>query len=280
MCFVPPHQRSHPVYATPWGRRLLVLLCGTALGMGLVALAGRPAPLWGYALALAALLGVIAAGVFWLAAGVFCRPLLRGPGDRPLVALTFDDGPDPEGTPRVLEALARHGAQATFFVIGARAARHPELLRELARRGHQVENHSYHHGYDTPLRDARALAAELAVAQRLITDATGRAPRWFRPPVGLLSPRVAEAARRAGLALCGYSCKARDGLARTTVDEALLRLRGGLRPGAILVLHDAVERGGRAPIAADVLERLLPLLQERGLRAVTLDALLRSGEGA
>jgi peptidoglycan/xylan/chitin deacetylase (PgdA/CDA1 family) len=217
---------------------------------------------------------VIALGVLHLPSGVFGRALIAGPADRPLVALTFDDGPDPRDTPRVLEVLARHGARATFFVIGERAARHGDLLGEMARQGHQIENHSYDHAYTTPVRGVARLRDDLLRTQEIIAAATGRRPAWFRPPVGLLSPRVAAAAAAAGLRLCGYGGKARDGLAGTTVDDALRHLLPALRPGAVLVLHDAAERGGRRPIAAEVLEALLPQLAARGLRPVTLAELL------
>lgn len=218
--------------------------------------------------------GAIALGNFWAPSGIFGRPLLRGPSSRPLVALTFDDGPDPASTPLVLAALRKHGARATFFVIGERVERHPELARQLAAEGHQVENHSLHHSWATPFLPRRRLADELVRTQQLIEEACGRAPRWFRPPIGILSPPVAAAAQRVGLLLCGWSRKGRDGLGSTGADEALGRLRPGIEPGAILLLHDAAERGGRTPVAAAVLEKLLPLLGEQGLRAVTLDELV------
>jgi peptidoglycan/xylan/chitin deacetylase (PgdA/CDA1 family) len=220
------------------------------------------------------LVATIALGSFYPPSGIFGRPLLRGPADRPLVALTFDDGPDEKSTPVVLSLLRRHNVRATFFVIGERAARHPELIALLAREGHQIENHSLRHSYATPFVPRSRLCAELLATQEVITRASGRTPRWFRPPIGILSPEVAAAARRAGLRLCGWTCKSRDGLAGTTVEAALARLEAGLQPGAILLLHDAPPRGGDAPIAAAVLERLLPLLHGRGLRPVPLDELL------
>lgn len=262
-----------PVWSPPLGRALLALACVACVAVAALS-AVEWAPLWAPLLPLLVLLGLVGAGVAWMGSGVFGAALLRGAPDRPLVALTFDDGPDPQGTAAVASVLARHGARGTFFVIGARAERHPELLAALARDGHQIENHSYDHGYDTTIRSVARLSNELRRTQDAVVAAAGRAPRWLRPPVGLLSPRVSAAARRAGLRLCGYSGKARDGLARTTVEEALRRLEAALRPGAILVLHDAAERDGRRPIAPEVLERLLPLLVARGLRPVTLDELV------
>jgi peptidoglycan/xylan/chitin deacetylase (PgdA/CDA1 family) len=227
---------------------------------------------WSAPAALLVAFASLVAGVFWNGAGLFARPILAGRGDGK-IALTFDDGPDPVETRKVMDALEAGGHRGTFFVIGARAEAHPDLLTELARRGHLVANHSYHHAYTTAFAPPARLAEELESAQALIARATGKAPRWFRPPVGILSPRVVEAARRSRLELVGWSANARDGVA-TTVEEAAARLTRALRPGAILVLHDCIERGGRAPIAADVVERLSVEMERRGLKSVTLDELL------
>lgn len=267
------------IYASRLGRPCffaLVLLCAAAV---LLRSLGQPVPGSALGALFALLFAAIALGNFYPPSGIFGRPLLRGSPSRPLVALTFDDGPDPVSTPAVLAVLRRHGAKATFFVIGERAGRHPELLGQLAAEGHQIENHSLRHSWATPFLPRAQLAAELAETQRLIERACGRAPRWFRPPIGILSPPVAAAARRVGLSLCGWSCKSRDGLGSTGVAEALGRLRGGLLPGAILLLHDAAEGGARTPVAPLVLEQLLPLIQERGLRPVTLDELVGTDAG-
>jgi peptidoglycan/xylan/chitin deacetylase (PgdA/CDA1 family) len=253
----------------------VVSLCvATALAEGLLWGRDHRLSVSAGAVALLLLIFTIALGSFYLPSGIFGRPLLRGPADRPLVALTFDDGPDPASTPAVLMMLRRHGVRATFFVIGERAARHPELLALMAQQGHQIENHSLRHSYATPFLPRGKLLAELLATQELIKRACGQAPRWFRPPIGILSPPVVAAARQAGLGLCGWSCKSRDGWSSTTVENALSKLQAALRPGAILLLHDAADRGGHTPIAPAVLERLLPLIAEQGLRPVPLDELL------
>lgn len=241
-----------------------------ARGLG-VGVAVPDLAFWGL---LGALLGLVGVGVFVLPSGTFGRPLLGGDGSRPLVAITFDDGPDPTATREIMTLLEKHGHRGTFFVIGQRAAAQRELVREIVRRGHALGNHSYFHSHLTPFHSAGRLAAELEETGALLAATTGMRPRWFRPPMGLLSPPVAEAARRAGLEMVGWTCSARDGWASTTLEAAMARLERGVRPGAILVLHDAVERGARAPIAPAVLRRLLETLEARGLRSVTLDELL------
>src|SRR5262249_8022340 len=127
------------------------------------------------------------------------------------IALTFDDGPDPEVTPRILELLAAHGQRATFFVIGRRAEAEPALVRAIAEQGHAIGNHSYTHAWLTPLWRTERLAPVLLRGQEVLERVAGVRPRWFRPPVGLFGPRVAPAARRAGLALVGWTLRSNDG---------------------------------------------------------------------
>ena len=225
------------------------------------------------AICFALLLAVVGAGVALPASGVFARPVLHARTGRHEVALTFDDGPDPRWTTPVLDLLDARQQRATFFVIGARAERHPELLREITRRGHEVANHSWFHSYLTVFKSPRTLARELERTNSVVCAATGTRPRWFRTPVGLLSPRIPEAARLAGLELVSWSTNARDGVARTTVAQALKRLEGGLVPGAILVLHDARLNGLEAPVAHAVLTLLLDRMDAKGLRSVTLSEL-------
>ena len=269
-------------YSFSVGRPLLTILSGTALAAWLWTLSGGSTlPAWLLSLSV---LGLLALGSLWAPAGVHGRVLLAGPADAlpPRVALTFDDGPDPQTTPQVLAVLAQHDVRATFFVIGERARRHPRLVAEMAAAGHQIENHSLRHAWTTAFADPNRLQAELEQTQQIIAVATGRRPTWFRPPIGILSPPVAQAAAALGLRLVGWSSKARDGWASTTPADALSRLRRALRPGAILLLHDAPERPAPAavpPLAVPILQALLPELAARGLHPVPLDDLLVGSAG-
>ena len=264
----------------PWARVLFAIALAGALSLLARACTVGPDAVAWWMIALDALLvlGAVGAGVFVQGAGLFARPLLGVDPERARdrVALTFDDGPHPVHTRAVLDLLDAAGQRATFFVIGARADGQEPLLAEMVRRGHQLANHSWAHAHSTPFLPPAALAAELERAQALLgraaTSGSG-ASRWFRAPVGILSPRVVEAAKRARLQLVGWTATARDGIGSATVEKATRRLQRALKPGAILVLHDAAERGDRAPIAPEVLRRLLPELRARGLRSVTLDEL-------
>lgn len=250
------------------GRVLLAASTGAAPVLAL-ALSLSPVP-W-LALPLPALyLGVLVAGVMVPRLAMFAPALFELPSVRAEVALTFDDGPDATSTRKILAALARFDARATFFVLGARARAAPEVLREIAAAGHDIGIHGDTHDRLLSLRHPDRIVADLERALAAVEAATGLRPRWFRPPIGHISPRTAVAARRLGLVLVGWSVRARDGLASTTADQATRRVLAGVRPGAIVLLHDAAERGDREPVAVAALPGILEEIARRGLRCVTL----------
>jgi peptidoglycan/xylan/chitin deacetylase (PgdA/CDA1 family) len=256
------------------GQIALPVAVAAGIGLAVARALGLPIPAWALFSALGALFATIGWGVFSLRSGVFARPILAGTSSNKVVAITFDDGPHPVHTRALLDLLESRGHRGTFFVIGKRAEANADVIAEIARRGHGLGNHSFEHSHLTPMRSRSRLTDELVHAGDVIERAAGKRTKWFRPPVGLLSPPVVAAARAAKLELVGWSATARDGVARATVEDSAARLILALQPGAILVLHDAAERGERAPIAKEVLERLLPELEARGLRSVSLDELL------
>lgn len=215
----------------------------------------------------------VAANHAVLFAAVFCvRARLLGPNLNRLpaaaiahrqVCLTFDDGPHPELTPRVLELLGHYRAQASFFCVGERAQAHPEIVHEIARRGHSVENHTHRHPHAFAFYGVRRLRREIEAAQAAVSAITGRAPQFFRPPVGLRSPLLGFALARTGLRYVSWT---RRGLDAAGGDPArvLARLTSGLAAGDVLLLHDT------APGALAVLPALLEQLAARGLKCVSL----------
>ncbi|MCB9669178.1 MAG: polysaccharide deacetylase family protein [Alphaproteobacteria bacterium] len=196
---------------------------------------------------------------------LFGPTISRVPGAA-AVALTFDDGPLPETTPRILEALGdRH--RATFFLLADRAAAHPELTRAIAER-HEIALHgASHHPWLTVMSPTRG-AAELAEARARLEALAGRPVTRFRPPFGAVSPRVYASARRAGLELVWCSVRTRDG--GPLPDGELARRVARAGPGDIVLLHD-----GREPTAA-LLPELLASLEARSLRSDTVEALCQA----
>lgn len=201
--------------------------------------------------------------------------LVRLPEDaarRGEVALTFDDGPDPEITPQVLEQLDGAGARATFFCIGRRAETYRDLTAEIARRGHRVENHSYTHPHLFACYPWGAMRREIERAQEAIAETAGRRPRLFRAPAGLRNPLLDGVLHRAGLRLVSWTRRGFDAVGGHPGAIARRLLRG-LAAGDILLLHDGSTlrtRGGN-PQVLEVLPRVLDALAARGLRSVPIE---------
>jgi len=189
------------------------------------------------------------------------------------VALTFDDGPDPEVTPRVLDLLDEFGARATFFVLGSRVERYPEVAREIVRRGHRLENHSHHHPHTFSFFPPGPLGREIDRAQAAITAVAGRTPLYFRAPAGIRSPWLEPVLARRGLHLAAWTRRGFD-TADGNTGRVLRRLLHRLAPGDILLLHDhgAARTADGEPVVLTVLPRLLAAMARRGFRGVALAA--------
>ncbi|HEY0821689.1 MAG TPA: polysaccharide deacetylase family protein [Rhizobacter sp.] len=205
----------------------------------------------------------------WLGANM--RRLPAAAVARREVAVTIDDGPDPEVTPQVLAMLDAHGAKATFFCIAEQAARHPALVREIVARGHSVQNHSHRHSHTFSLLGPRAFAREIQRSQETLAQLTGQRPRFFRAPAGLRNLFLAPVLDRHGLQLVSWTRRGFD-TARRDPAGVLQRLVRGLAAGDILLLHDrgsAVTAGGK-PVVLEVLPALLQEIRHQDLNAVTL----------
>lgn len=223
---------------------------------------------------------LIADHALLMGAGMLPRSRSLGPNLRRLpetgtasVALTFDDGPDPEVTPRVLDLLERHGARASFFCIGERVERHPDLAAEIARRGHRIENHTHRHLNRFAMLAPGGIAREIDRAQEAIAAATGRAPELFRPPAGIRSPLLEPALAKRGLWLASWTRRGYDTV-RGHPERVYRALVRDLAPGDVLLLHDgrAARTAAGEPVVLAVLPRLLDRLAADGLAAVPLPA--------
>jgi peptidoglycan/xylan/chitin deacetylase (PgdA/CDA1 family) len=210
---------------------------------------------------------------FLTRAGFFLTVISRQDRGRSVTALTFDDGPDPDVTPLLLEVLRRHGVQATFFVTGAKAKQHPELIREILSRGHALGNHSYHHDPLLMLRSRTRLKEEIARTQDLLANFAVR-PLTFRPPVGITNPRLKGVLRELGMYCVTFSCRAFDRGNRRIEKLAKIILKK-VRPGAIILLHDVTPRGGGG-IAQWLteMERMVSGLKMRGYEILPLSELI------
>jgi peptidoglycan/xylan/chitin deacetylase (PgdA/CDA1 family) len=232
-------------------------------------------------------LALFANHVVLAAAGLWPRSRLLGPNIRSLadlperqheggareLALTFDDGPDPRLTPRVLDLLDTVEAKATFFVIGSNASRHPDLVTEIAARGHSLANHTWSHRASFCMRGPVAIASELSRTQNLLRELLGLEPRYFRAPAGFRNPWLEPLLAREGLKLVSWSRRGYDARERDP-SVILTRLEPGITADGVLVLHDGRPPGdaGRQPELPilDVLPKLLQTCVERDFALIAL----------
>jgi peptidoglycan/xylan/chitin deacetylase (PgdA/CDA1 family) len=256
-----------------------LLYASAAVHLGAAAsILARPS-VWPWALAAVGANHLCLAGVGlwprsqWLGPNWIRLPPQSGVTGR--VAITIDDGPDPDVTPQVLSQLAEHRAQVTFFCVGDRIERFGGLARDIVDRGHAIENHSQRHRHTFSVMGPRRIGAEISLAQDSIFRATGSRPRFFRPPAGLRNPFLDPILTRMQLQLASWTRRGFDTI-NTNADAVYQRLAHPLQDGDILLLHDgnaARGRSGRAVIL-DVLPRLLESLALKELRPVTLRSAL------
>lgn len=190
--------------------------------------------------------------------------LRRGRGTRTDVALTFDDGPDPASTPFVLDTLREAGVKATFFVVGERVERFPELTRRLVNEGHEVGLHCHTHRHAW-LRSPWDFVYDLQRARATFEGVLGVRPTLFRPPHGAYTLVTMLALRLEGLRGVHWTVMGNDWVEAMTPERVVERVVTYLRPGGMIVLHDA---GPGAKRCVPALPLLLTALRERGLRPV------------
>ena len=250
-----------------------------ALHVAAAAAAAAHPPLWPWLAALvAANHGLIIGSVFCPRGRLLGPNILRLPeacAARGEVALTFDDGPDPHVTPRVLDLLDRYGMKASFFCVGAKVTEHPALVEEIARRGHAVENHSYAHVAWFAAIGPGRMARDIDAAQAAITRITGVHPRFFRAPNGFRNPWMDAVLARRGLAYVSWTRRGLDTVRRDP--EAVTRaLTRGLEAGDVLLMHDGNCHSANAQTVLAVLPELLERLRSRGLKSVALPTALET----
>ena len=257
-----------------WRPTLLIRATMALHLLALLAVIAEPGQ-WRWALG-----AVLASHLLIVAIGLWPRSHWLGPNwtrlpaaatARNEIALTIDDGPDSVVTPQVLDLLDRHAVRATFFCIGEKAARYPDLCRDIVRRGHAVENHSQHHRHHFSLMGRRGITRELQAAQDALTTITGQRPLFFRAPAGLRNPFLDPVLARLGLQLASWSARGFDTRV-SDIERVRNRLLHGLRAGAILLVHDgnAARTSEGQPVILDVLPALLEAAAAARLHWVTL----------
>ena len=190
-------------------------------------------------------------------AGVYVDCLCKGPDRGHCVALTFDDGPDEVMTPKVLDILKRYDVKATFFIIGEKAEKHPELVSRIVDEGHVIGCHSWYHDFGFPLQSSSCIYGELSRCEDFVYGLTGQRLTLFRPPFGVTNPLIADAVKEKDYKCIGWSIRSLD------TDQG--KDRKELHDGAVILLHDRCED-------ADILlEMLVSDLLQKNYEIINLD---------
>lgn len=164
--------------------------------------------------------------------------------DSPEVLLTFDDGPDPETTPLILDTLNQHGIKAIFFIIGSKAERYPEIVMRIIRNGHIIGNHTYSHSIFFPLSSTKRVREEIKKTNDIIRQFTEKENILFRPPIGFTNPIIARVACSMNMKVIGWNRRSYDTLLSDTkrLKKRVLKLT---KPGSIILLHDNLKHTGK-----------------------------------
>lgn len=234
-----------------------------------VTFAGAFAAMWIHAyLAAAVLAGFVLtcmAGAFFAGTGLFLPVISRGPGYGNAVALTFDDGPDPQTTPFLLGVLKHSGVQATFFVSGKKAENHPEIIGQILEAGHFIGNHTYSHDIWIMLRSAKVLEAEIQQTQKVLEE-SGIRPAVFRPPAGVVNPSLKTILEKYQMDCILYSCRGPD-FGNRRIKGLAGRIARKIKAGHIVLLHDGYPATRRFDPASWLkeIEKIIEAIAEKGL---------------
>jgi peptidoglycan-N-acetylglucosamine deacetylase len=264
----------------PIARLLFYLFTAGGVALAVGSWLHEPPPLWVALLSLFLYVGYVTGGVIFARFSMFADVVTAGPRNARGVALTFDDGPDPRSTPAILDMLDEAGAKATFFVIGRKAEKNPEIIKEISSRGHGLGLHSYNHERTYMFRSPWFVKRDLERCAALIDNLTGARPTLFRPPIGHVSPSIGKIARELELDIVGWSARGVDGWSGARPSEVAEKVKRRLRDGAIVLLHDASERGDFVPASLAALPAILAEADRLQLPIVRVDSWLEAGDEA
>lgn len=195
--------------------------------------------------------------------GVYVKSVCRIDGSDGGVVITFDDGPDPETTPEVLDVLKSRGAKAVFFLVGDRAEQNPDIVRRIVAEGHRIGIHTMHHGVGFTMSRTSVVESDLAECRALLKDITDIDTLIFRPPFGVTNPHIGAAVRRLGLTSVGWSIRSYDTRLADARERVAARIASQLEAGAIVLMHD--NRAG----AGELLGLVLDEIERRGFTTTT-----------
>ena len=215
-------------------------------------------------------LGLLFTGSIFICSGLYITALCRGKALKKAVAISFDDGPHPAYTNKILDILSKYDVKAGFFLTGKKIIGNESVVRKIVEEGHTIGNHSYSHAYHYGFLSTKSVRRDLQQNNHLIKEITGKDCQLFRPPFGVTNPHIAKAVRSLGYTLVGWSIRSLDTLGRKP-EKTISRIERKLKSGSLILLHDNLEN---APV---ILEKVILLAREKGFDILPPDELLELG---
>ena len=213
------------------------------------------------------MLAVLVYGASRISSNFFVPSVCQGDRASNMVALTFDDGPDPVRTREITEILERFNCKASFFLTGGKVAGNEEIVKAVAAAGHSIGNHSFSHSNKFPIYRGRTISREIRETNRVLEGLTGSRVIYFRPPFGVTNPNIHRGLRGMKMIVVGWSIRSFD-TRNEDADKVIRRITRRLRGGDIVLLHETSDH------IMQILEQLLPAIEARELNCVSLDRML------
>ncbi|PSL47610.1 peptidoglycan/xylan/chitin deacetylase (PgdA/CDA1 family) [Chitinophaga niastensis] len=246
---------------------IIVIICILVL-FGLDKMAGYNIPLWAYLLPGLFFLPLIIWGVMNIGSGFFIKVTCYANTTEKVVALSFDDGPQPAYTPEILDILKKTQVPAVFFCIGKNIEGNENLLKRIHEEGHVIGNHTYSHHFWFDMKPSGKMLEDMQEMDTFAIDVTGLQPRLFRPPYGVTNPNLARAIKAGDYLPVGWNIRSLDTVAKDE-NKLLDKIINELKPGAVILLHDTCK------ITADILPQLITAIRQQGYRLERIDKMLK-----
>ena len=214
------------------------------------------------------MIGEFVRGCSYIDSGVYVKCLCKGADNLRNISLTFDDGPDEVMTPKILDILKEHDIKATFFLIGKKAKKFPELVARIVEEGHIIGGHTWKHTYFFPLKSTRKVHKEFCKCENILHEITGKRVTLFRPPFGITNPNIAKAIKDKEYIPIGWSVRSYDTVEKSDRKEVLERISTNLHNGAIILMHDRCKK------ADELLNMVIADIKSKEYNIVPLDEML------
>jgi peptidoglycan-N-acetylglucosamine deacetylase len=239
------------------------------LSMIIIALSGLflSIPIWPFLIPLSLYIILVIHGSASVQSEFFMPVVCRGDEAVNEVAITFDDGPDPDNTQRILDTLKKNEVSAAFFCIGEKVAENPELMQQIADGGHVIGNHSYSHGFFFDLSSHDNMVREIRSTNKIIEKSVRKRIHLFRPPYGVTTPVLAKAVKKTKMTSVGWSLRSMDTVEKDP-QKLVNKISKQVKSGDVILLHDT------QAVTADALQSIIDNINSKGFKIVPVDKLL------